>query len=368
MKFSISTTFYKRSHLVDRVYQDIKSQTYTHWEWIVTDDFSEENSAKEKLLEIASQDNRVKYYEQSRKKEIFWNPQTGATGDVIVQFDSDDIHYPTILENYHYFLNKYPEVVLISSSSQEINEQGGLLCAHQPYIWLVDEIIKKNILGYKRDLRCFRNIFRNFDDGELKFYKNDWNIVGQVIWKGKLLHLPKVLGKYVVSQHSISHQPNPTQWILEEDEVINRKFPDLSDNSKCYEIPHFWPVWDASRSLAFLVPGATTKTKVLFVDNSLFSYQKELIRELYLDFEIDFTHIIDKYYNNVVFFIDGSEEFPNTEIFDYFIGTKLTNQISIYQITNEKVSNFDVENFLYSKGVYFSWSFGAGEKYFNIYF
>ena len=49
MKFSISTTFYKRGDKVQHLYQQILDQTHTDWEWIVTDDFSEENSAEEAL-------------------------------------------------------------------------------------------------------------------------------------------------------------------------------------------------------------------------------------------------------------------------------------------------------------------------------
>ncbi len=87
MKFSISTTFYKRSHTVEYIYKQILDQTYTNWEWIVTDDFSEENNAEELLKEICNKDPRVKYYQQSRKKEIFWNPQKGSNGDVVVVLD-----------------------------------------------------------------------------------------------------------------------------------------------------------------------------------------------------------------------------------------------------------------------------------------
>jgi len=46
MFISVSTSFYKRAHLVEKVYEQLKQQTFTNWEWVVTDDFSEENSAE----------------------------------------------------------------------------------------------------------------------------------------------------------------------------------------------------------------------------------------------------------------------------------------------------------------------------------
>ena len=39
MKFSISTAFYRRGHLVEEIYYQILNQTHTDWEWVVTDDF-----------------------------------------------------------------------------------------------------------------------------------------------------------------------------------------------------------------------------------------------------------------------------------------------------------------------------------------
>ena len=52
MKFSISTSFYRRAHLVEQIYQQILDQTHGDWEWVVTDDFSDYGDAKELLLEI----------------------------------------------------------------------------------------------------------------------------------------------------------------------------------------------------------------------------------------------------------------------------------------------------------------------------
>jgi len=59
MKFTISTSFYKRGDQVEYLYNQVINQTHNDWEWIVTDDFSSENSAKEVLLDLASKDPRI---------------------------------------------------------------------------------------------------------------------------------------------------------------------------------------------------------------------------------------------------------------------------------------------------------------------
>ena len=45
MKFSISTSFYRRNNLVETLYKQLLDQTHTDWEWVVTDDFSDYNNA-----------------------------------------------------------------------------------------------------------------------------------------------------------------------------------------------------------------------------------------------------------------------------------------------------------------------------------
>jgi len=70
MKFTFVTSFYNTEKYIQGLYESLLSQTYTNWDWVVTDDFSDDNT-KEKLLEICSKDRKVKYVEQSKKKEMF---------------------------------------------------------------------------------------------------------------------------------------------------------------------------------------------------------------------------------------------------------------------------------------------------------
>jgi teichuronic acid biosynthesis glycosyltransferase TuaG len=70
MKFTLTTSFYNGEQFVEQLYENILTQTYRNWEWVVTDDFSSDNT-KEILLSICNKDRRVKYVEQSSKKEMF---------------------------------------------------------------------------------------------------------------------------------------------------------------------------------------------------------------------------------------------------------------------------------------------------------
>ena len=98
MKFSLITSFFNTTEYVDKLYNSILSQTYQNWEWVVTDDFSED-SAKDKLLEISKKDSRVKYVDQNFKQEVYYNPHKFSSLDssFVMNIGSDDILYPKIL-------------------------------------------------------------------------------------------------------------------------------------------------------------------------------------------------------------------------------------------------------------------------------
>ena len=91
MKFTFVTSFYNTEKYIQGLYESLLSQTYTNWDWVVTDDFSDDNT-KEKLLEICSKDRKVKYVKQSKKKEMFFNPHWFCKdSEIIVELGSDDL-------------------------------------------------------------------------------------------------------------------------------------------------------------------------------------------------------------------------------------------------------------------------------------
>jgi glycosyltransferase involved in cell wall biosynthesis len=298
MKFSISTSFYKRGHLVESVYQQVLDQTYTNWEWIVTDDFSEENSAKEKLLEICSNDPRVKYYEQSRKKECFYNPQRGATGDIIVMFDSDDYAYPKVLEVYHHIFTKHPEVAGISCYAFT-HYNGELAMAPEPWMF------NSSVFGLTPMCRAFKNIFSEFDSGILLYHQNDTNIVRHIETIGKWLYLPRTLYYYNQSDlNSISRRTVSIETLhdIERERLyIENKFPELHHQDKLSTYTYFLPIMDLSRTLSL---GDFCKSKeqknILLIKSDIQLWERQLIKELYYDHNLYFNYNLNQNFDEII--------------------------------------------------------------------
>lgn len=105
----------------------IVAQTSSDWELVVVDDCS-----PEPLNEIVNsfQDSRIRYYrnEQNLGGQNLvrqWNHCIQfATGDFIVLAADDDLYKPTFCEEVIRLAEKYPQVDMIHSSVEQIDEEG----------------------------------------------------------------------------------------------------------------------------------------------------------------------------------------------------------------------------------------------------
>lgn len=64
---SIITPVHNGSPFINDAYISLKNQSYTNWEWLITDDFSKDNSL-EILKALASTDSRIKVLEHSKNQ------------------------------------------------------------------------------------------------------------------------------------------------------------------------------------------------------------------------------------------------------------------------------------------------------------
>src|SRR5205085_2839578 len=80
--------------------------------WIICDDFSNDGT-KNKLYDLQKKDKRIILVEPSYKKELWWNPQIYASGDIICPIDGDDKILPGVFDKIVYYFNKFPDVVLL---------------------------------------------------------------------------------------------------------------------------------------------------------------------------------------------------------------------------------------------------------------
>jgi hypothetical protein len=232
-KFSIVTHFFgENPDYIMRLYNSIKNQG-VDWEWIVTDDFSDNPETDKTLLDISNLDPRVKRYVQRFKREMYHNPSIYATGDFIFHIDGDDLVSEKYLENVLYWFRKFPDVVLILSGCRWRDKSGNLrrYLLHHPFS--ENKVPIYSYLG--RVWRAKHKIDWTgiFSKPEEMIRKNDHYIVNFLSTRGDILCLPRCFVEYEIGGVS-----NSTKFRTpEEVEIISRfdeEFSTWFNKSKTY--------------------------------------------------------------------------------------------------------------------------------------
>lgn len=309
-KFSIVTPFYNNSNdNINKTYESVINQTNDNWEWIITDDFSTDDT-KDKILKFQS--DKIKYVEQKSKKELFFNPQTYSNADIIVQLDSDDEMYPKALEVYEHFFNKYPDVLLMSCSTNyykdDIYTDSHIIYQGEYNNCLDKKIAKdknyKNSFNFLRingawgNLQAWRNIDIDFNPYKFQnlIYMDKYRAL-TLEEKGKYLHLPRTLYRNNIRKNGVSHRQ------MTNDESIEYAicYEKIKDRRKD-KINSYVKIFDELflESIPFLYSDLNLvkdkKNISIFGDIK----NRELLKELYFDHNLFFNEKrddIDYYFN-----------------------------------------------------------------------
>ena len=222
LKFGIYTTFYNCERFVDKIFLSIESLNYDNFEWHITDDYSTDNTKNLVLerLEKSPLKNKIGYYEQSEKKQMYWKPNKffNETFDWIILVDADDDFDKNFLNVYNTFLSEKDDVSLVSSDFFKINESDN--SRHSISYVINNDIMSNKINQYHPScdylnnisyscfghLRGFKNIVSSFDvDDMLACAEDSYHI----FWSnsfGKYLHIPRPLYTWYLREDSESHR------------------------------------------------------------------------------------------------------------------------------------------------------------------
>lgn len=107
-KISIIMPCHNRANLISESILSVQNQTYTNWELLIIDDYSNDETEKKINLE----DKRIKFYKKKDEgKGACVSRNIGidnAAGDFIIFLDSDDLLARNCLENRLNVFKKYP--------------------------------------------------------------------------------------------------------------------------------------------------------------------------------------------------------------------------------------------------------------------
>ena len=311
-KFTIFTGFYNYLDDLEKVYESIKNQTYSNWEWLVCDDFSDDPAVLEALKNLEKNDSRIRVIYPKWKNHYLWNlPVSESTGDFILAQDSDDLMYPKLLECYLYHFEKFPELSVMGATSvlRGGNVTGHLIGAKyvkyngsSNYI----EALENNVNSISGDARCFRKSAISHRgeiarDGEY-MYSTAEDILKMLNYEecGKILCLPRTLHDYTYREGSLSGPMWQSRGVsLSDIEAEDKGMMTKAESRKSRETLesihyHYDGSFDSLYQMYYSNLGSITyRARVEYYNSDLNARDRNRIGELYFDHDFWFNKKIE---------------------------------------------------------------------------
>lgn len=302
MKLSIITSYYNCAEYIEEQSRSILSQSYQNWEWIIADDFSSDDT-QFKLIDLQKKDNRIRLVKLKHKKEIWWNPQTYATGDIICPIDGDDAILPKTFEKIVYYFNQFPDAVLLhfnankykitlpQKDSEYINNFIDNVYISKDNNSFLEGFEKLNpnrtgIFGY---LRIFRNLpnlqFKAYEDKEC-CSSNDGQWVLTLEEKGRTLTIPRTT--YLAREHFDSESFR--NWNIRGESKLIKDAKERRRNinlSSPRKIDYFDDIYEAAEATYLSkLNWENSKCKIGFLNFYYNAFQIEKLRTLFFDHNV----------------------------------------------------------------------------------
>ena len=343
-KLSLVTSCYNAEFYLDELAGSVFYQNYDHWEWILVDDFSVDNtrSVMEKLKRT---DSRIRIVEPKHKKEIWWNPQIPAVGDIVCHLDADDIILPRTFEKIIHYFNLFPEAVLLHFNANKYHDvlpknSNNIFDNFKDNVYMSRDNNsflegfeklwpqRSNIFGY---LRIFKNLpalrFPEHKDSDICL-SNDGQWLLNLERYGKWLTIPRTT--YLAREHGESENFrnwNPrgeAQLVINEKEERKNFILEYPRNIK-----YFDDIYDLAESTYLSKLNYETERKhVSFLNFDYNQEQTSKVRHLFFDHDI----VFDKYLKNISYF------FVKINLNDTPI--TISNIISKLPVSNHELSFF----------------------------
>ena len=315
LKLSLVTSCFNAERFIDELADSVINQNYDNWEWVVGDDFSDDNTLQ-KLLDLQNKDPRIKVAYPNHKKQMWWNPQKFASGDIVCHLDADDKLLPNCFEKINYYFQMFPEVVLMHFNANKYSEilPEGPEKTFENYkdnVYISNDNdsflegfqklwhCRSGIFGY---LRIFRNLpgldFPEHQDGDA-CSSNDGQWLLMLEERGKWLSIPRTL--YLAREHGASE--NFTRWNQRGEAQLaidakERRTHFVLEQPR--NLKYFDDVYELAESTYNTsLNWATTPQNVSFINFQYTVEQQDKIYRLFFDHDINFDkfdQVIEYYF------------------------------------------------------------------------
>lgn len=212
-KISVTTVAYNSARFLEEAILSVRNQSFSDFEFIIINDCSTDNSW-EIITRHAAQDNRIIAINNetnlgslaSGNKALFH-----ARGKYIAVFDSDDVCFPDRLKVQYEYFQSHPDIALIGTGAELINEDGQIIGYKHPptdvndikyFLLLRNPIIHPSVMLRKSVL----DVVGNYNPDYL--HAEDYKLYESLISAHyRIANLSQILIKYRRSPQSLSISP-----------------------------------------------------------------------------------------------------------------------------------------------------------------
>ncbi|MBV6403636.1 MAG: glycosyltransferase [Flavobacteriales bacterium] len=183
-------------HLLDAAIRSVMDQVYPHWELCIADDHSPNAEVRRCLERWMKEDDRIRVVFRKENGHIARASNSAlelAQGTFTALMDHDDLLAPDALYHVVKRLQRAPDLDLVYTDEDKIDEQGRHSEAHFKPQWCPDHLLSRNYFGHLVVLRTtlLREVggFRPGFEGS-----QDYDLLLRVTERtDRIAHIPRVL-------------------------------------------------------------------------------------------------------------------------------------------------------------------------------
>jgi glycosyltransferase involved in cell wall biosynthesis len=214
-RVSVCVPTFNRAGFLAESLPTILAQDYPSLEIVISDNASTD-ATEEICRTVAARDPRVRYFRQARNIGLYQNHNfliETACGEFLGFFHDDDQYTPTIVAEYVRFLEAHPDVGLVCSDWDLLDDDGHVIGArdhHVPAVMPGREYVERTIRSGRSTVGCPGALVRRTALGDVRFDEagpigfGDFVVWFQIAERWAIGHLSRRLWRYRLHRGSLS--------------------------------------------------------------------------------------------------------------------------------------------------------------------
>lgn len=284
--FSVVIPTYNRADLILETLDSVFAQTYPHYEVLVVDNCSTDNT--EALLQPLIQQQKIRFIKNEKNYERAYSRNVGlknATGDFLTLLDSDDFMYSCCLQDAADFIAANPWCKVFHNKYEVVNNNRESIYK-MPYTSLKNQYKALSSGNFLSAIGGFihREIYTQFSfnlDPKM-IGAEDYEFWFQILARYKLGRIDKyncglrehpTRSVNIDAYDQLHYQSNKMTSLIKEDPILYDKFgPYIGRLKAAYKLQEVIvnnKVYPLSKKLAILVQAAKNDLSVLFTKRYL---------------------------------------------------------------------------------------------------